>query len=259
MAGCGGGTCGIQKGREREKAAALRALGHALGGGATSAGLPLDEIARLGAHLEEILPVRAFVRPGGEAGACDWLYLLAGLHPASLYELAEGTHDPAERTRDEETYVRLGFSPLGPFVTLQEVAMRVEGGDPPLLFEEPKVGVEDRRLQLIIKGLQGALRKRRLVVLDAAFLVGSPPAELSAGLGDAQAPSTVWAGLFDPDPPDMQRVLALVLERRRVDVRAPNAAAGRSWRASGAVGCGAGRGRGPKRRRCRCARATRSR
>ncbi|HEU4406746.1 MAG TPA: hypothetical protein VFS43_15880 [Polyangiaceae bacterium] len=209
MAGCGGGTCGIQKGREREKAAALRALGHALApGGGPSGGLPFDEIARLGAHLEEVLPVRAFVRPAGEAGACDWLYLLAGLHPGTLFELAEGACEPGERTRDEETYVRLGFSPLGPFVTLQEVVMRVEGGEPPLLFEEPKVGVEDRRLQLIVKGLQGALRQRRLVVLDAAFLVGSPPAELAAGLG-GRAPATVWAGLFDPDPPDTQRVIAL--------------------------------------------------
>jgi hypothetical protein len=208
MAGCGGGTCGINKGREKEKASALLALRHALGGGRPpSAGLPFDEIERLGAHLEEVLPVRAFVRPGAEPGACDWLYLLAGLHPASLYELAEGACEPAERTRDEETYVRLGFSPLGPFVTLQEVVMRVEAGEPPLLFEEPKVGIEDRRLQLIVKGLQGALRKRRLVVLDAAFLVGAPPAELAEGPGGA--PSTLWAGLFDLDPPETSRLIAL--------------------------------------------------
>ncbi len=210
MAGCGGGTCGIQKGRDKEKASALKALGHALGRGVpgVGAGLPFDEIARLGAHLEEVLPVRAFVRPAGEAGACDWLYLLAGLHPASLYELAEGACEPGERARDEETYVRLGFSPLGPFVTLQEVVMRVEGGEPLLLFEEPKVGVEDRRLQLIVKGLQGALRKRRLAVLDAAFLIGAPPAELAAGPG-RRAPSTLWAGLFDPDPPETTRLVSL--------------------------------------------------
>ncbi|MCU0680695.1 MAG: ATP phosphoribosyltransferase [Polyangiaceae bacterium] len=208
MAGCGGGTCGINKGREKEKASALKALRHALGGGhAPPVGLPFDELARLGAHLEEVLPVRAFVRPGAEPGACDWLYLLAGLHPASLYELAEGTCEPAERTRDDETYVRLGFSPLGPFVTLQEVVMRVEPGEPPLLFEEPKVGIEDRRLQLIVKGLQGALRKRRLVVLDAAFLVGAPPADLAQGPGGA--PSTLWAGLFDLDPPETSRLIAL--------------------------------------------------
>lgn len=210
MAGCGGGTCGINKEREKEKASALKALAHALGRGegAAAVGLPFDEIARLGAHLEEVLPVRAFVRPGGGGGACDWLYLLAGLHPASLFELADGACEPGERARDEETYVRLGFSPLGPFVTLQEVVMRVEGGDPPLLFEEPKVGIEDRRLQLIVKGLQGALRKRRLVVLDAAFLVDAPPADFVARLGGA-APSSLWSGLFDADPPDTQRLIAL--------------------------------------------------
>jgi hypothetical protein len=215
MAGCGGGTCGINKGREKEKASALKALGHALGrAGGPAVGLPFDEIERLGAHLEEVLPVRAFVRPAAEPGACDWLYLLAGLHPSSLFELAEGACGPGERTRDEETYIRLGFSPLGPFVTLQEVVMRVEGGEPPLLFEEPKVGVEDRRLQLIVKGLQGALRKRRLVVLDAAFLVGPPPDDLVAGRG-RRAPSTLWAGLFDPDPPDTQRLIALPAALRR--------------------------------------------
>jgi hypothetical protein len=208
MAGCGGGTCGIQKERDKEKAAALKALAHARGGGGGAVGLPFDEIVRLGAHLEDVLPVRAFVRPGVAAGACDWLYLLAGLHPASLFEVAEGACAPGERTRDEETYVRLGFSPLGPFVTLQEVGMRLEAGSPPLLAEEPKVGVEDRRLQLIVKGLQGALRKRRLVVLDAAFLVGEPPAGVAAP-GGAPAPPTLWSGLFDEDPPDTRRLLAV--------------------------------------------------
>ena len=172
MAGCEGSSCGIGKQRDRELDRVRAAMvGH------PEEAVSHPEITRLGTLFEQLLPVRAFLRKASVPDECDWLYLLVGVHDRSLME--EG-----EPARDQETYVRLGFSPLGRFVTLQECRLTLDRRAG-ILEEAPRVGVEDRRLQGIVKGLQGALRKARLIVVDAAFLCA----------GDA------WSQLFQTGQP----------------------------------------------------------
>jgi hypothetical protein len=213
MPGCGGGTCGIQKHRAREQQAALRSIARAYPGLVRSPSpvgpspVGLDRIRSLGHQLEQMLPVRALPRPAEHEGGCDWLYLLAGIHPGSLLELADGLPDD-QPLRDDETYVRLGFSPLGPFVTLQECRLRLERAPPVwLVHEEPRVGIDDTRLSLIVKGLQGALREARLVVLDAAFLTAPLDGACWPPETPAAEPPTPWSFLFEPEPPGAGRVV----------------------------------------------------
>jgi hypothetical protein len=228
MGACGAG-CGITRERERDKTAALDAARRAYPGLVWSAhrsgpdlAFGADAIRDLGASLQRLLPVRAIPRLA-EGSGCDWLYLLAGLHGPSLLELCD---EASENRRPfpvslptRETYLRVGFSPVGPFVTLQEVILRATRSDASEVVdieEEPVLGVEDRRLQSIVKGLQGALRKARLVVLDMAFLVdevSSPDqAEFASMYGGAP---TRWSFLFEGVGPMTPRATSLELPRGR--------------------------------------------
>ena len=218
MGSCGT-TCGINKERERERTRAVKAVERSFPGFVwrvleepTAHALPADGITELGRALEQVLPVRAIPRLA-EIGSCDWLYLLAGLHEPALIEVADGTVSTRKKTRvelrDRETYVRLGFSPIGRYVTIQEVvftAEQLEDGALEIL-ETPKVGVEDRRLQAIVKGLQGALRKSKLVVLDMAFLIAPPPVDAAQDAFDVAfgGQPELWSFLFDAAPASTTR------------------------------------------------------
>lgn len=225
MSSCGT-TCGINKERERERTRAVKAVERSFPGFVwrpleepSPHGLAADGITELGRALEQVLPVRAIPRLA-EVGSCDWLYLLAGLHEPALIEVADAAAFPqaTKRTtrprarvelRDRETYVRLGFSPIGRYVTIQEVvftAAQLEDGALEIL-ETPKVGVEDRRLQAIVKGLQGALRKSKLVVLDMAFLIAPPPVDVAQDAFDAAfgGKPELWSFLFDAAPASTTR------------------------------------------------------
>jgi hypothetical protein len=227
-----GGNCGITKEREREQKAALDAALRAYPGwvwrpvpAVPAMPLSFDALRALGASLEEILPVRALAR-AAEGTGCDWLYLLAGVHSPSLLEVMDGLADAPEAPRESETYVRLGLSPLGPFATLQEVRVSAGVAEGDLaIVEEPLVGVEDKRLQHIVKGLQGALRKAKLVVLDMAFLVepaatADPQREYERAYGAAPLR---WAFLFDPAPPTTSRASIVARPRSRARAAAVRA------------------------------------
>ena len=222
MGSCGT-TCGINKERERERARAVKAVERSFPGFVWRAleepspqALPADGITELGRALEQVLPVRAIPRLA-EIGSCDWLYLLAGLHEPALIEVADAAvpdrnlQNKKGRVllRDRETYVRLGFSPIGRYVTIQEVVVTAEQLEEGALemLEAPKVGVEDRRLQSIVKGLQGALRKSKLVVLDMAFLVAPPPVDVAQDAFDVAfgGKPELWSFLFDAAPASTTR------------------------------------------------------
>jgi hypothetical protein len=227
MGACGA-TCGIQKERERDRQMALAAAERAHPGfvwrpeplGACG-GLSNDAIRELGARLEELLPVRAVVRVG-DAG-CDFLYLLAGVHSPCLCELLDGVAPPPRKgAHPSETYVRIAFSPVGRFATLQEAvfsASLTRAGT--AVVEEPVMGVKDRRLQSIVKGLQGALRKARLIVLDMAFVAGPPPvtpAQPAYAQAFAGEPS-LWSFLYEGPPPHATRAAVIGRPRRALRAR----------------------------------------
>jgi hypothetical protein len=157
--------------------------------------------------------VRAIVRVA-ENGGADAIYVLAGLHAPALCEIADGAAvDLHAVSSSRETYLRIPFSPFGRFVTIQEVQVLARevpsrGGSAASLeiVEEPLAGVEDRRLRTMVKGLQGALRKKGLTLLDMAFLV-QPVAggAQTAFVRDFQEAPMLWSLLFDPAPPTTVR------------------------------------------------------
>jgi hypothetical protein len=220
MGACGA-DCGITRIRDREKQAAL-ALADRLHPGRVWRRLPdrepavsFDALLAIGRHLEEVLPVRAMVR-AAEAGGADAIYLLAGVHAPALCEIADGaTIDGGRALVPRETYLRIVFSPFGRLVTIQEVRVVASHSHPSTrldappslqIVEEPLAGVEDRRLRTMVKGLQGALRKKNLTLLDMAFLVqpleGGPH---TAFLRDYHEEPMLWSLLFDPIPPTTVR------------------------------------------------------
>jgi hypothetical protein len=218
MGACGA-DCGITRVREREKQAALelaeRLYPDMVWSPRRDCGpaVAFDALVAVGRHLEDVLPVRAIVRVA-ENGGADAIYVLAGLHAPSLCEIADGAAvDPARVRPPRETYLRIAFSPFGRFVTIQEVhvlarAAPTRAGSSPRLeiVEEPLAGVEDRRLRTLVKGLQGALRKKGLTLLDMAFLVqpveGRPQ---TAFVRDFHEAPMLWSLLFDPAPPTTVR------------------------------------------------------
>ena len=212
MSACGGGSCGIQKVRERERVAVQAAVDAAYPGRVWRpdplVGSPLSRgrVRALAAGLEALLPVRAFMREATIEGDCDWIYLLAGLHSDCLFERSAGLAAGGDSLRSEETYLRIGFSRLGPQVTLQETRFFLEKDELGLTIEErPCLGVEDRRLQLIVKGTQGFLQHQKLVTLDMAYLVEP----LEGASGSEEATTQRWSFLFEATPPAACRLVAL--------------------------------------------------
>jgi hypothetical protein len=181
-------------------------------------GLSFDALVALGEGLEALLPVRAIVRAADSRGA-DVVDLLAGLHAPALCEIADGASmDPGAALASGETYLRIVFSPFGLYVTIQEVRVRARRLAARLpragveIVEEPLAGVEDRRLRTMVKGLQGALRKSALTLLDMAFLLQPLEGALQEAFVDQfHEEPTLWSLLFDPAPPTTIRASLLPL------------------------------------------------
>lgn len=180
MSSCGG-TCGITRERERHRALAR------LAAATPDPTHPLDdaELHRFASACAEALPARPVWVEGEGA---RWLYLVATTDDRSWVETRDtGDANPAS---PDETALRVGFSRVGRFATLQECRLHGEAHDDGAWIEETHLaGVEDPRLQTFVKATQGLLRKMKWVTLDAAFL-----AELTDD-GD-----TLWSRLFDPSP-----------------------------------------------------------
>ncbi len=180
MSSCGG-NCGITRERERHRALAR------VTAASPEASLPLDEreLDAFASACAAALPARPVWVEGDTA---RWLYLVATTDERSWVEARElGAANP---TSPDETALRVGFSRVGRFATLQECRLRGEAQDDGAWVEETRLaGVEDPRLQTFVKATQGLLRKMKWVTLDAAFL-----AELTDD-GDA-----LWSRLFEPSP-----------------------------------------------------------
>jgi hypothetical protein len=219
MAGCGGGTCGIQAAREAERQRVRELLARVYPDGTCvegplsemiASGLDLESCRDLAARITDVLPVRVVPVPAAAEGLGDVLYLLVGLHEPCLLELREGMcARDAAMLRRRETYLKVFLSPLGRFATLQETVLELEdlGDGARLVTENPQAGVENRDLRMLVTGLQGMLRKARIVLLDFAFLLqrydetAGDPAFAARWATDP----TLWSLLFDPAPPTTSR------------------------------------------------------
>lgn len=197
MGACGA-SCGITRAREREKDLARAVSLRAWPGGRgdrpawSPDARPVDraELSALAVTFSEILPARCVLSPAEDDGA-DFLYLVATTRETTWVGFRDGL-DASPPEEPEERAIRVGFSALGRFATLQEVSMRAERDADGLWIEERRArGVEDRRLQVFVRAAQGALRKARVTVLDAAFLAEPVAPEGMSG----------WEALFERDPP----------------------------------------------------------
>lgn len=188
MGACGA-TCGIQRTREREREAA-RALARRCWpdgplGALRDPGESVDRgvAARLARALGEVLPVRALV---ADADGAASVYCLATTDDTTWWERRAGT-GPSPR-RDEDRGLRIVLSPFGDYAALQEVTLLGREDADGVWVEEVRVaGVEDRRLQHIVRGAQGVIRREGLTLLDAAFLA------------EPHGAGTLWQSLFERD------------------------------------------------------------
>ena len=191
MGACGA-TCGIQRTREREREVA-RALADRcwpegpLGEpGSAGEGVDPECAARLAGVLGEILPVRALTAAARGDGAAS-IYCLATTDDTTWWERRAGV-GPTPR-RGEDQGLRVVLSPVGPYAALQEVILVGSDEREGLWVEERRAaGVEDRRLQHLVRGAQAVIRREGLTLLDAAFLA------------EPHGDGTLWQSLFERDP-----------------------------------------------------------
>ncbi len=192
MGACGA-TCGIQRTRERERESA-RALADRcwpegpLGEpGVAGEGVDGARAARLAEVLGEILPVRA-VALGAEGDRAASVYCLATTDDTTWLERREGAGSIPRRAEDRG--LRVVLSPVGLYAALQEVTLvGSDDGEGVWVEERRLAGVEDRRLQHLVRGAQAVIRREGLTLLDAAFLA------------EPHGPGTLWQSLFELDPP----------------------------------------------------------
>lgn len=192
MGACGA-TCGIQRTREREREAA-RALAERcwpegpLGEpGVAGEGVDFARASRLAQTLGEILPVRA-VALCADGDRAASVYCLATTDDTSWLDRREGLG--ASPRRREDRGLRVVLSPVGPYAALQEVTLQgSDDGDGVWIEERRLAGVEDRRMQHLVRGAQAVIRREGITLLDAAFLA------------EPHGPGTLWQSLFERDAP----------------------------------------------------------
>jgi hypothetical protein len=210
MGACGK-DCGITRVREEERKAALAVAERAFPGlvwrrrGEPPPSITFDAVLSIARHLEDLLPMRAIVR--AESSGVLAIDLLAGLHAPALIEIVRaGPVEAKTSLADHEVYLRVSFSPWGRFVTIQEVRVSLHATRETLeIVEEPVLGVVDVRLRAVVKGLQGALRKAHLTLLDMAFLAQRAEGVQTAYLLEFHEDPTLWSLLFDSAPPTTVR------------------------------------------------------
>ncbi len=215
-------TCGISRERARQLEAARATAQRAYPGLAFArepAWVPVEPhdergLVALEARVEQVVPGHVTFEPalGDDAAS---LVVFVGLDAPSWWELRARGHAP-ERA-GEQTYLRVLFSPLGPYYTLQECVLNSErNASGAFVTEKRHAGVLDRRLQLFVKALQGLLRSERFVSLDAVFLselvpdpdglaqrhLGEPPSLRTLLFEHASATleRTEWLPLAAPAP-----------------------------------------------------------
>lgn len=192
MGACGA-ECGITRQRDREREVARSVARAAWPEGRIASSVPRVElgvdperVSALAARLVETLPIVAVEEPE-ELGRVASIYCIATVADETWVGYRnERCPRPAHNT---EAGLRVALSPFGPYATLQEVHLEAQCDAEGVWIEERRLaGVDDRRLQHLVRGVQGALRKARITALDVAFLA------------EPYENGTLWTALFDAEP-----------------------------------------------------------
>lgn len=174
-------------------------------------GVPPGELAALADELADVLGAATFVREGGEAEPCDFIYVLClGRTPCVVQVRDHGVPPPAEwhalTGGVSEQYLRLVVSQRARVAAVQQVAVELlPAGDGWLVRESPRAGVYDAPLLPRMQKLVATLPAYDLLHVDFGEIAHPPPGFDAGGwpaLFGAPAPS-IANYLFYPQPATM--------------------------------------------------------
>jgi hypothetical protein len=170
------------------------------------AGLSADEISALADELASTLEAATFVRTGGDAEPCDYIYVLCmGRTPCIVQVRDHGVPVPAEWYETaaslSELYLRLVISQRARMAAVQQVAVELvrAPGSPGragyplagfLVREQPRAGVYDAPLLSRMQKLVATLPAYELIHVDFGEIAHAPPG-YHAG---------TWRELFGGEP-----------------------------------------------------------
>jgi hypothetical protein len=147
----------------------------------TDAGLLPGELAALGDELAHELRAATFVREGGDAEPCDFLYVLCmGRTPCVIQVRDHGVPVPAEWNQLaeplHELYLRVVIGHRARIAAVQQVAFTlVSEGDSFLVRESPRAGVYDAPLLSRMQKLVAILPAYDLLHVDFGEIAHAPP------------------------------------------------------------------------------------
>src|SRR3569623_948684 len=160
-----------------------------------SAGITREDLAALAEELATELRAATFVRGGGEAAPCDYIYVLCmGRTPCIAQVRDHGVAPPAEWADAdviEELYLRVVISQRARVAAVQQVAIdlvRADGGW--MVRERPRAGVYDAPLLPRMQKLVAVLPAYELLHVDFGEIAHAPPG-YEAGM---------WRDLFGGAP-----------------------------------------------------------
>lgn len=157
---------------------------------------PFEDLEGLADELAGELSAATFVRPGGDAEPCDFIYVLClGRTPCAVQVRDHGVPVPAEwraAAADragleelageapgpsiQELYLRLVIGHRAPFAAVQQVAVElVRGPGGHVVRERPRAGVYDAPLLHRLQKLVAILPAYGLLHLDFGEIAHAPP------------------------------------------------------------------------------------
>ncbi len=171
------------------------------------AAMPPEDLAPLADELAATLGAATFVRPGGDAEPCDFIYVLClGRTPCIVQVRDHGVAVPDEwGDAVTEQYLRLVISQRAPVAAVQQVAveaMRGHGGW--LVREQPRAGVYDPPLLPRMQKLVATLPAYGLLHVDFGEIAHAPPGYHAGAWRELYAGEPAIANyLFYPQPTTM--------------------------------------------------------
>ena len=169
------------------------------------AGLGREELAALADELAGELGAATFVREGGDAEPCDYIYVLClGRTPCIVQVRDHGVAPPDEwRGTDaiEELYLRIVISQRAPIAAVQQVAVSCVHG---LVHERPRAGVYDAPLLPRMQKLVAILPAYGLLHVDFGEIAHAPAGFTAGTWRELYAGEPAIANyLFYPQPTTM--------------------------------------------------------
>jgi hypothetical protein len=234
MGGCT--NCGAKSGCDHRKGDMLAAVDRTLAAlyptrtwgepdDAWSDALGPDDLGALAEELAEVLGAATFVRPGGDAEPCDFIYVLClGRTPCIVQVRDHEVAVPAEwRELDtlDELYLRLVVSQRTRMAAVQQVGIdvsRTAAGW--VVRERPRAGVYDAPLLPRMQKLVATLPAYDLLHVDFGEIAHAPEGYAPGAWRDLYAPAAHMSGpaianyLFYPQPATMVATTFVAEERR---------------------------------------------